>query len=576
MTATFWQSGLRLSEAVQLVEDQRLSLVSSSAEGFLTQEAVILSDGIPLDTFDANAFNQGETSVRAQFSAALASASAMFAPIFTELGKVINQTGSGAASSTSTGVPPTAATSVIPLLYQFMANSNTTPNTAGFASAPLVQSRNLTRGTATAASGNVGNGAIYRLTVDRFGFPIENDFAETVTFQVTADNQTGTLPGQEQFLVQGQPFRDALTWFAAGYGSGLVAPGGLTGVTGDTTTALIQNPSFSQFSGTAAAPTAITSWTFTAGSVSDVQVDQVNYYRACAIEGSSPASLEFTASATITQQIAPNNTAGQLALTAYLERLAWNGSIGSWSGSMTVTVGTKSVSVSSGASGWQLLLRTLNKNLWAQNFEEAGLAVTIAVTVVSGTARIDDFCWSAFTSVGGKLFWAGGGSTNWIVNDSFQAVDSEPSTPSKVQNWIRLMFPGYWLPSAVLPAAPVAAATLANSGSGTTVTNGGHVGYVTFVTAAGESALGPASNIAQTVSGNSISWTGIPTGPGGTTARGIYRTRALTGGVGSASAASAQPYLVAYIANNSATTYTDSVADGSLTLQPGTIGDPVN
>jgi hypothetical protein len=563
--SNFYQSMLRLSETVQLAEDQRLSLTTSGAAGFTTQEAAILSDGIPFDTFDQQAWLSAEGGTRAAFASALTSFGGEFSACLAELAKVINPTG------TSTGgVPATAPKDVLPQLYLFMANAAAAPNTAGFASPPLVNSRNLTRGSPSAGGSNVGTGTLYRLNVDRFGYPLEGGFAETVTYLCTADNQTGTLPGQEQFTVSGQPFRDALTWFAPGYGSGLALPAGVSGVTGDTTTALIQNPSFSQASGTNFTSLVLNGWTQTSGLATALGLDTTNFYRACALEGATPASLEAQSSFAITQQIAPNNTAGQLALTAYLSRLAWDGSLGTWSGSMTVAVGSKSWSASSGASGWQVLLPTLDKNLWAQNFEQAGLAVTITVTIASGTWRGDDFCWSPFTNVGGSLVWAGGGRTNWIVNDTFAVVDSEPSPPSKTQNWLRLSFPQFFLPSAVLPAAPVTAATLATGSSGATVTAGAHVGYVTFVNATAESALGPASAIYVSDGAHHIAWSSIPTGPGGTTKRGLYRTKANSVGV------AGTPYLVAYINDNSTTTFDDSVADASLLYLSASVADPTN
>jgi len=55
--STFWQSMLRVTETVQLAEDQRLSLTGSGAATFLTQEAVILSDGLPFDSFDSQAYD---------------------------------------------------------------------------------------------------------------------------------------------------------------------------------------------------------------------------------------------------------------------------------------------------------------------------------------------------------------------------------------------------------------------------------------------------------------------------------------------------------------------------------------
>jgi hypothetical protein len=563
---------LRVQETVQLAEDQRLSLTSNTATGYVTQEAVILSDGIPLDIFDAQAYNASEGGSRAIASAFLGSFGGELAACLSELSKVINVGG--------VGVPPTAATQVLPLLYRYMAlpqqatafaNPFTDGAIACSQAGPVVNSRNITRGTPTYGAANVGTGVLYRLNVDAYGYPLEGGFAETLNATCTADAQSGTLTGQEQFSILGQPFRDALTWFGVGYGSGLSAAGsnGFVGVTADTTQSLMQNSSFSLATGTGATSSfALTGWTQTSGLAASMQLDTANYYRAAAIEGTTPASLQISGSVTITQKISSN--AGALAITAYLNQLAYNGSLGTWIGSITVQIGSKSWSVSNGAVGWATLLPLLDKNLWFQNFNQASLAVTITITITSGSLRIDDFCWSPMQNVGGSLFWLIGGVTAFLVNDTTVSVDSEPSPPSKNQNWIRLMFPGYFLPSLVLPTAPVTGPTAVLSGTAGVVTAGAHVYYTTFINATAESGIGPASNVVVASGAFKIDLSAIPIGPGGTLARGIYRTKA--GGT----KASDTPYFVTYIADNVTTTYADNATDAAITKQPPSYADPVN
>lgn len=555
---------------MQLAEDQRLSLAGSAATSFLVQEAVILSDGIPFDTFDTQNYVAAEGNSRGLASAFLNSFGGELAACFTELAKVVAVGG--------VGVPQTQPTATLPLIYQYMAipqqaaafaNPFTDGAIACSQAGPLINSRALTRGTPGYGGSNVGTGVLYRLNVDAYGFPIEGGYAETLNATCTADAQSGTITGQEQFSVTGQPFRDALTWFAAGYGSGLVATGsnGFVGVTADTTQALVQNSSFSQGTGVSLTSWVVTGWTQTAGLATALGIDTVNYYRAAAIEGTTPASLEIQTTATITQAISAN--AGSLAITAYLNQLAYNGTIGTWVGSMTVSIGSKSWSVSNGATNWATLRPTINKALWFQNFNQAALAVTIAVTIGSGTLRIDDFCWAPFQALGAALFWLVGGATAFLVNDTIKVVDSEPSPPSKVQNWIRLNFPGYFLPSAVIPAAPVAAPVVADSGVASTVTNGAHLCWVSFVNAVAESGLGPPA-LVNIASNDKVAWSVIPTGGGGTLGRGLYRSKA--GDIGPA----AQPYLYKYIPDNATTTATDTTADASLTKLPPSTPDPIN
>lgn len=107
-------------------------------------------------------------------------------------------------------------------------------------------------------------------------------------------------------------------------------------------------------------------------------------------------------------------------------------------------------------------------------------------------------------------------------------------------------------------AAPAAPTTgLAGAGAGN-VDNGDHKYLVTLVTKWGESDPGTASGtvtVADNTSDGQVALSGIPTGTGGVcTSRNIYRTKA--GG--------STYYLLATIADNSTTTYTDNTADASL------------
>lgn len=107
------------------------------------------------------------------------------------------------------------------------------------------------------------------------------------------------------------------------------------------------------------------------------------------------------------------------------------------------------------------------------------------------------------------------------------------------------------------PGAPVGA--LISPAAAGNIENGTHSYKVTFVTGVGETEAGTASNVVtvvdKTVNGK-IVLTGIPVSPSAlVTSRKIYRTEA--GGV--------NYKLLTTIANNTATTFTDNVADGSLT-----------
>jgi hypothetical protein len=101
------------------------------------------------------------------------------------------------------------------------------------------------------------------------------------------------------------------------------------------------------------------------------------------------------------------------------------------------------------------------------------------------------------------------------------------------------------------PSAPSAAA-----GSSGTL-NGSYKWGVTFLTSTGETELGLIT-AALTLTSQQGSLTSVPTGPSGTTARNIYRTKA--GG--------STFYQVGQIADNTTATYTDSSSDATIGVNP--------
>ncbi len=106
------------------------------------------------------------------------------------------------------------------------------------------------------------------------------------------------------------------------------------------------------------------------------------------------------------------------------------------------------------------------------------------------------------------------------------------------------------------PVLPAPSSPSLATASGTTLGVGVYKYQVTFVNALGETVGSTAVAITTTTSNTTVSITGIPTGAGGVVARNIYRT-AVGGTTGSEK-------FVATIADNTTTTYSDSIADASL------------
>lgn len=103
-------------------------------------------------------------------------------------------------------------------------------------------------------------------------------------------------------------------------------------------------------------------------------------------------------------------------------------------------------------------------------------------------------------------------------------------------------------------AAPASAPTT-GQGTSTGSLNGSYQWQVTFIDGYGETVPGPATGTQAITSSTNALLTAIPTGPASTTGRKIYRTVAGPGTTFK---------LVGTINDNTTTTYSDTVADGSL------------
>lgn len=555
MAITWANTWVAISNAVKLVDDQRANFAGS----FLTQLQVAYNDtpnlnnGPPGSTSGpATTYSNALAFVRGIAAQFLATGATWLAPLL--LQAVLLTT-------------PKVSTPTNETIFAFLINYF-------ISSGYRIQSRLFTRGTWTAGGSNTGNGTIERLLVDPYGTPLEASFADVVSFFCNADRQSGTLPGQEVFLVTGQPSVDPLQYLDATRGAGTNTA--IVGISGDTTQSIAPNPSFSQATGTSfASDFALTNWTTTLGgsaTAADTGLDTTNYYRPCALEGTTPASLKINARAastwTYSQKLSTGNKSLAAAL-AYFSQIAVNRQIGAGTGTVTLTIGSKSVSISLAAqTGWQLLRFGSTTyggavtDQWFQNFDTNDLTISIAITCTAGYILIDDYLFAPYLNIDGVQYAAVGGSTFWKYRDTGTITDTEPAQSSaaasgKIQRWLRWSF-GQCLPSTAPAPTAAPSAALAGAGAGN-VTNGTHVYAYTNVDALGvegpPSAASAAVNVVNNAADGKVAVTGILAGPSGTASRKVYR---------SATGTTTPLLLLTTIADNVTTTYTDNTADGSL------------
>lgn len=292
-----------------------------------------------------------------------------------------------------------------------------------------VASRVFSFGSISAAGGNVGTGTIYRLTKDRRNFDIESGHTEARVALCVADQNTGTTRNREVFeFVGGRPSRDELDRA----GSGLIK---LIPAKNARDDSLALNSGFDSFAGTAAAPTAMTSWTssVTFDSTS-YSFDSSNIYLPAPDGDTTVYALNIKATATLTQRLTVRGTALDRNV-PYFAQIAWNRSVGSGAGTLELHIGNQSATVVAAAqSGWQLLQITGLDDNWYRQQAEQAFDVKIVWTRTSGNLLIDDLVFVPYEEFDGTWYHVAPAATSFLVDDKFTWSDT--ATEAKIQRWV--------------------------------------------------------------------------------------------------------------------------------------------
>lgn len=307
-----------------------------------------------------------------------------------------------------------------------------------------IQERNLVFGTPSAGGGNVGNGVINRLTVDGWAYELEAEIASSKAIVCVADRFSGASQHSEVLRFRTATGRDVdnLRIFDG------FEDTDVTCLSGKDSEAFLTNPSFSEYTGTVTVPTAITGWTVTTD-IANLEIDTTNYYRG--YDGdTTPAALKVKANETVTQAFSVK-PAQYDPETPYYVQIAWNGTTYSAvGGTITLTFGDQTASVAVAQSGWQILRIAIGTKNWYRVFNAASPVVSIAwASRTSGSLLWDDVIIGAYTQVGGTYYAPVGGSTAFLLEDSFTWADTI-ATEGKVQRALVHRYGDFW-PAASSP-----------------------------------------------------------------------------------------------------------------------------
>lgn len=308
-----------------------------------------------------------------------------------------------------------------------------------------VESRAITYDTsATAGSGNVGNGVVSRLTVDEFGYNLEACTVEKKTFRCRSDMNSGAKEFAEEFEVSGAAASfDSVLRYASGSGATKRIFASHAGASNGGS--LLNNSSFSSYNATASPK--FVGWEEDAGGASVSQdVTAGHFYRShpgATVNG----SLKITGGSgtvTLSQSLADMRQKNLSTSVPYFVRIMVNKTIGTASGgSVTLRMGSQSVTtaISSLGSGWVEMVVGTGIDAWFREFNEADFAIEIEwSSSTSGYLLVDDVIFTPWNLIDGT-YWIVrhnvASPVSWLVNDTLEFTDTggAPAT-GKIQYWL--------------------------------------------------------------------------------------------------------------------------------------------
>lgn len=399
----------QIANAVDILDEFR-KFAGTAAPNYLGMEDTLVQS---LETDFSDQWGSAIGTMRGQLNGVITFSPSFFSPGFLDYGKFIQ-------------APETDVQSIFTRLYEdFRANTL------------RVTSRSFTFGTPT-FSAPVGNGVINRLNKDENNFDIEAQTPDSKTAEAVQDEHSGAVEHEEIFEIRGNaPERDLLKIVGSGKSKLIKA------LSARDSTAFISNPSFSQFSGTLAAPTAITDWTPSA--IADFQLNQTTTYRDF-LGDTTPTSVLFETNASLKQNFNVRRSTFNPFVPIYVQ-VALNRNGTGTDGTLTLTFGnvTESVVLTTlPASGWYVHRLALGTKNWLRGFNKEDPELKIEITGrTTGTLLVDDVIVAPFTDFDGSWYAVVGGNIPFLRLD--KATWTDTATESVLQRWFWLAF-GRYLP----------------------------------------------------------------------------------------------------------------------------------
>lgn len=315
------------------------------------------------------------------------------------------------------------------------------------AATETVRHRDWTYGAVTPYATNDGNGTVYRLTVDKAGYEIDAGAypGGGVKIRITSDKNAGRAAGSEQALIYGNGVTptDELQL-------GAVPDGSLLLTAKRAADGLLNNGSFSSYSGDATSGFTMSGWTIATSTAMDI--DTSVYYRLDAGVTTGTA-VKLTDNNTLTQyrsdfSSSPDTSKPFFLIVRYRRDTSCDGT-------MTIRVGSQTAAVTmAGATNDQWADLTVgvgaSSNGWYDNFKEdsgdKGFRVQIALASrTTGNLYLDEIILVQPAEFDGKFYALTAGENDYLTDDYFTFTDNVANT-GRIQTTISRLFPGKHLP----------------------------------------------------------------------------------------------------------------------------------
>ncbi len=362
----------------------------------------------------------------------------MFIPMLREYAKFIN-------------VPDTTVNAILDRLWTYFIDNSQLVTSRGYSAGTPAE------GTTAEGGPSVGDGIINRLSTDQDGYVIEVGHADTKVAECIADESSGATKHEEVFQFRGEDREIDRINIS---GSGLVK--NITALSARNSLQWLNNPSFSQYSGTAAAPTAITGWVIDQSALDEMSIDTANTYRDYEGEGTA-SSLQFTCTSAVTS-FEIHQTFGDRRM-QFNPRIPWYFQFAIQIPNTAQLVTANDIIFDCGAAtasvvpfsdlsvGWNIIRMSTgitaggNDQNWYKAFNTATVADRVIeigcnAGVAGDIVRIDDVVVAPYTEFDGHWYAVVGGATKFLRDDLFTWSDSSTDA-GLVQYWLWRAFNRY-------------------------------------------------------------------------------------------------------------------------------------